>query len=104
MASVLRAAAISTCFVSRAAMDGCVFDVWISSKSASENFLLLLAEAVDAQAHRVAGLEELRHGFDAHADAGRCAGADDVTGCKRAHVGQVGNQLSDAEYHGAGIA
>src|SRR5882724_12928284 len=85
-------------------MDGCVFDVWISGKSTSENFLLLLAEAVDADKHLVAGLEELRRRLDAHAHAGRGAGAHHVAGGQRADVRQIRHQLLYAEDHRAGIA
>src|SRR5258708_18705253 len=67
------------------------------------HFLLLLAQAVDAQAHLVAGLEELRRGLDAHADARRRARAHHVAGRKRAHVRKIRHQLLHAEDHRAGV-
>src|SRR5262247_2214992 len=73
--------------------------LWLPGDAA----LLLLAQAGDAEAHLVAGLEVARR-LLAHADAGRRAGGDDVAGQQRHEVADVAHQVVDREDHRAGIA
>src|ERR671914_2492953 len=56
-----------------------------------DDLLPLLAEALDAHGHDVAGLEEHRVRLHAEADAGRGAGGDDVAWKERHVVADVGD-------------
>jgi hypothetical protein len=67
------------------------------------HFLALLAQALDAQRHDVALLQEQRR-LHAHADAGRRAGGDDVAGQQRHELAHVAHHLGGAEDHGLGVA
>src|SRR6185369_10923757 len=57
--------------------------------SRSDDLLALLAEAVDAERHDVADIEEGRR-LHAGADAGRGAGGDDVAGLEGEKLRDVG--------------
>src|SRR6187455_680668 len=65
----------------------CAVNVTFSADSArpGNDLLLLLAQALDAEGHHVARLEEHRVRLDAEADARRRAGADHVARQQR-HV------------------
>ena len=68
------------------------------------DLLRLLAEALDAEAHGLAGLQEDRVRLHAHADAGRRAGGDDVAGLQGHELADVADELGDAEDHRLGRA
>ena len=55
-----------------------------------DHLLALLAQALDADPHHVAGLEEHRLGLVPHADAWRRAGRDDVAGQQRHVAADIG--------------
>src|SRR5882672_2866511 len=65
--------------------------------------LPLLAEAIDAEADFVAGLQEHR-GLAAHADTGGSARADEVARIQRHEAADVAHQRGHAEDHGARAA
>ena len=68
-----------------------------------DNSLLLFAEAFDAEADGLACAEE-GWWFHAHADAGGCAGGDDVAGVEREELAEVADERADAEDHRGGGA
>src|SRR5579863_1086260 len=68
------------------------------------DLLLLLAQAVDAEPHHVAGLEKFRLRLHSEPDAGRCAGDDDVARLEHEELRAIPDQVGDAEDHGLGRA
>src|SRR5512133_3774417 len=64
------------------------------------DFLRLLAEPGNAQAHHVARLQVNRGWLAAHAHARRGPGADQVARVQRHEPADVADQLRDAEDHG----
>src|SRR5262245_32634915 len=62
-------------------------------------FLLLLAQAVDAEAHDIAGLE-IPGRLHSHADTGRRAGGDDVARHQREELREIGDEVEHPEHHG----
>src|ERR1700683_4179380 len=66
--------------------------------------LMLFPELVDAKAHRVTWLEEDRLRFHPQADAGRRAGDQQIAGVEGYAAADVGDQLTNAENHGPGVA
>src|SRR6266404_2017140 len=70
-------------------------------RSRRDDFLPLLAKRFDAERDDVAGVEEFRR-LHAGADAGRCAGGDDVARQQREESRNVGNAFRDREDHGRG--
>src|SRR5436190_22463721 len=69
-----------------------------------DDFLLLGAEAVDAEFDDVADLEELRLGLHAERHARRRAGDDDVAGLHDEVLRAPPDDLGDAEDHRPGVA
>src|SRR5271166_6083788 len=69
-----------------------------SSLILADEPLALLAQPLDPEAHRLAGLEEDRR-LLAHAHARRRAGGDHVAGEQPHEVAHVGHQLAHAEDH-----
>src|SRR5580698_3731317 len=65
--------------------------------------LLLDAETGDAEAHGLAGAQILWR-FLSQADAGWGAGGNDIAGLEPHELADVGDQVRDAEEHGAGAA
>src|SRR5262249_50860712 len=72
--------------------------------SGRHDFLLLLAESLNTEAHDVARFQELRLRLHAQCDAGRSAGGDDVAGLHDEELRAVPDQVFDAEDHGLGRA
>src|SRR5690606_14679536 len=68
-----------------------------------DHLLALLAEALDAEMHLVARLEE-DGGLVAEADARGRAGGDHVAGHERDEAADIAHQGLDAEDHGPGVA
>ena len=66
-----------------------------------DDFLTLRAETVNAEGDDIAGVEEFLR-LHAHADAGWCAGGDDVAGMQRHQSGNIGNDFRNVEDHGRG--
>ena len=69
-----------------------------------DDFLLLLAQAVDAERHHVAGLAATAAASCPSADAGRRAGRDHVARQQRHVARHVGHELRDAEDHRPRVA
>ena len=63
--------------------------------------LPLLAQALDAEFHHIAGLQEHRR-LHAQPDAGRRAGRNDVAGMQRHELVEVGHEEGDAVDHRLG--
>src|SRR6202035_2544540 len=74
----------------------------MTTSSRRDDFLPLLAEALDAERDHVADIEEFRRWFHAGADAGRSAGGDDVARQQRQEPRDVGDALGDGEDRGRG--
>src|SRR5437016_4476893 len=69
-----------------------------------DHVLLLLAELVDTQTHRIARLEIDRRGFPAHAYTRRRARRDDVPRLEGHETTDVADQRGNAEDHGPRVA